>query len=74
MPSTAQSGKSYHGMAITAFICAFFFAIVGLILGIVALNGMKDSGNPEGKGLATAAVWISLIWIVIVFLAIVGNS
>ncbi len=69
-----QSGKSYHGMAITAFIFSFFFAIVGLILGIVALSGMKDSGNTEGKGLATAAVWISSVWMAIVFLVIVGNS
>ena len=70
----AQSGKSYHSLAVTAFIFSFLIAIVGLILGIVAINGMKDSGNTEGKGLATAAVWISAVWMAIVFLVIVGNS
>lgn len=67
---SAQSGKSYHGLAVMAFVFSFLIAIVGLILGIVALNGMKESGNTEGKGLATAAIWISALsmvlwWIVI---------
>ena len=53
-----------------AFVFSFLIAIVGLILGIVALNGMKESGNTEGKGLATAAIWISALsmvlwWIII---------
>ena len=66
----AQSGKSYHSLAVTAFIFSFLIAIVGLILGIVAINGMKDSGNTEGKGLATAAICISAVsmvlwWIII---------
>ena len=74
MLSREPNGKSYHSLALTAFICSFFIAFVGLILGIVALNGMKDSGNTEGKGLAVAAVWISSVWMAIVFLVIVGNS
>ncbi len=75
-PTTMRepSGKSYHSLALTAFICSFFIAIVGLILGIVALNGMKESGNTEGKGLATAAVCISAVWMGIAFFAIVANS
>ena len=59
-----KSGKSFQSLALTAFIFSFFVAIVGLILGIVALNGMKESGNDEGRELATAAIWISAIsWI-----------
>ena len=65
----AKSGKSFQSLAIAAFISSFLVAIIGLVLGIVALNGMKESGNEEGKGLATAAIWISAIsWIAWVLL------
>ena len=66
---SAKCGKSFQSLAIAAFISSFLVAIIGLILGIVALNGMKESGNEEGKGLATAAIWISAIsWIAWVLL------
>lgn len=69
-----KSGKSFQSLALTAFILSFLVAIVGLVLGIVALNGMKESGNTEGKGLATAAIWISVLTMVFWWIIFAANS
>jgi hypothetical protein len=58
----APSGPSQNGMAIAGFVLSFFFAPLGLVFSWVALNGMKTSGNPEGKGLATAGLILSIIF------------
>ncbi|MFD0362008.1 DUF4190 domain-containing protein [Nocardia sp. GCM10030253] len=72
------------GMAIGAlisslvgFITCGIGSIVGIILGAIALNQIKESGQ-EGRGMALAAIWIgvgvillSVLWFVIV---LVGSS
>ncbi|RZS56305.1 hypothetical protein EV141_1762 [Microcella putealis] len=50
-------------LGIVALICSFFFQILGLILGIVALNQSKKVGMKNG--LAVAAIWISAILLVL---------
>ena len=66
-----------NSMAIVGFILSFFFAIVGAILGFIALGQIKKSNGTEGgKGLAVAAVVIGLLWtiplLIIVILRILG--
>jgi Flp pilus assembly pilin Flp len=67
-------------MAIVGFILAFFFSIVGGILGVIALGQIKNSGGREGgRGLAIAAVIIGLILplvavVVIVILSLLGPA
>ena len=71
-------GQSYNGLAIAGLICAILVPLVGLILSLVALSCMKNSGNFEGRGLAKAGVIIScvimggglLIWFIIVAIVI----
>jgi prepilin-type processing-associated H-X9-DG protein len=64
------------GLAIASLICAILgcTAIVGLILGFVALSKIKKSGGQmTGRGLAIAAIVISaLMLLVFVALAIMG--
>ncbi|HET6246059.1 MAG TPA: GYF domain-containing protein [Tepidisphaeraceae bacterium] len=55
-------GPSQQGLAIAGFVLAFIIPVVGLILSIVALNGMKTNHNDEGKGLAKAGMIISIVW------------
>ncbi|MDB5304877.1 MAG: antifreeze protein [Phycisphaerales bacterium] len=62
--STGVGGQSQQTLAIVGFVFSIVFPIVGLILSIIALNGMKNSGNNEGKGFATAGLVISLILVV----------
>lgn len=50
-------------LGIIALICAFFFQLLGLILGIIALNQSKKVGMKNG--LAVAAIWISVVFMVI---------
>ena len=50
-------------LGIVALILAFFFQLLGLILGIVALNQSKKVGMKNG--LAVAAIWISAILMVL---------
>lgn len=62
------------GTAVAALVLAFFFPVVGLILGYVAKNEIRNSGGTRGgDGMATAAIalgWIftavAIIWIIVV--------
>jgi len=68
---TYPTGASYNGLAIAGFILALIPSlptIVGLILCLVALSGMKSSGNREGHGLAKAGVIISIVYLGIAIL------
>ncbi|MBN2454052.1 DUF4190 domain-containing protein [Candidatus Woesearchaeota archaeon] len=47
-------------LAIIALVLAFFFPLVGLIIGIVALVKINKEGG-EGKGMAIAAIVIGAI-------------
>jgi hypothetical protein len=59
----AYTGQSYNGFAIAGFVLSLIpvASLLGLIFSLIALNGMKKSGNPEGHGLAVAGLVISLI-------------
>ncbi len=67
-------------MAIVALILAFIFPLIGLILAIIAKKQIKETGE-GGEGLATAALILSivfmaigLIWLLFVFIAILGAA
>lgn len=72
----ARQGRT-SGTAITAFVLVFFFSVVGLILGYVARAQIRNSrGYLGGSGLATAAIvigWISVV-LAILFWVLVGIS
>lgn len=59
-----------NGTAIAALVFAFLFAPVGIILGHVARGQIKRSGE-GGKGLATAALIIGYVFVVIPLLIFV---
>ncbi|NMO01971.1 hypothetical protein HH308_12190 [Gordonia sp. TBRC 11910] len=80
-PPTAPYGypgparpQSTNGLAIAAFVLSLIPALVflPLILGIVAAGQCRRRGQP-GRGLALAAIWISVGWVV-VGLVVVGLS
>jgi Domain of unknown function (DUF4190) len=53
----APMAQETSGMAIASLICAFLIAPVGVILGHIALNQIKDSnGQLGGRGLAIAGL------------------
>ena len=59
--SNVTSDENFvNGFAIAGFICAFLFALVGLILSIVGLNKANEN-NGSGKGLAIAGIIIAAI-------------
>jgi|GEM_PF-3160860 len=49
-----------NSLAIASLVTSFFFQLVGLILGIIALGQIKKTGE-GGKGLAVAGIVISAI-------------
>ena len=63
-PQYAQpygSGQpGWNTMSIVAFILSFFVNIVGIILGFIALNQIKRTGE-QGRGLALAAIIIGFV-------------
>jgi general secretion pathway protein G len=71
-PAAPVAAPNTSGLAIASLICAILgcTAIVGLILGFVALSKIKASrGQLTGRGLAIAAIVISVI---MMLLAVVG--
>jgi peptidyl-prolyl cis-trans isomerase B (cyclophilin B) len=57
-------------MAIAALITSFFVSILGIILGFVALNQIKTSGE-QGRGLALAGIIIGFVAVGITVLIII---
>ena len=58
-----------YGLSIAAFVCSFFFCIVGLIMGIVVLSANKGR-KCTARSFAIAAVAISGAWIALILLFI----
>ncbi|NQE88617.1 DUF4190 domain-containing protein [Nocardia terpenica] len=59
-----------NGLAVGSLIasilglCTCVGAIVGIVLGIIALNQIKERGG-EGRGMALAGIWIGVVAIVL---------
>ena len=74
-PYPAQQQPNWNGMCVAGFVCSFLISIVGLILSIVGLKRVKQSGE-KGQGLAIAGIVISAVRIalaiVLVILMILG--
>ena len=52
--------------AVVAFVLVWFVSPIGLVLGYVALNEIRNSqGTKTGEGLARAAIIIGWVWIAI---------
>jgi hypothetical protein len=58
----APMATGTNGLAIASLICAFIVPIVGVILGHIALNQIKQTGQ-EGRGLAIAGLAIGYSFI-----------
>jgi hypothetical protein len=58
----APMATGTNGLAIASLIFAFVFPIVGVILGHIALNQIKQTGQ-EGRGLAIAGLAIGYSFI-----------
>lgn len=55
------AGTSYtNGFAIAGFVLSFFFAILGLVFGIIGYKKSRLFMN-SGKGLSIAAIAISIV-------------
>lgn len=62
-PAAPAEAPKTNAMAIVSLVTSFFFQLIGLITGIVALSQIKKSGE-GGKGLAVAGIIISAIGII----------
>lgn len=63
-------------LAIIALVASFFISIVGIVLGHVALNQIKTTGE-GGRGLAVAALVIGYLSVavgVIVVIVVIGAA
>ena len=69
MSSTPQNTQT-NGLAIAALITSFFVSILGIILGFVALNQIKSTGE-QGRGLALAGIIIGFVSVGVVLLWVI---
>lgn len=66
-------------MAILAIIFAFVFPVLGIVFGVIGRKNIARNGN-NGRGLATAGMWLGIVFTVltlvyiIVVVAIVASS
>jgi peptidyl-prolyl cis-trans isomerase B (cyclophilin B) len=72
MSSTPTTDKT-NGLAIAALVSSFFVSILGIILGFVALNQIKTSGE-QGRGLALAGIIIGFVAVGITILIIIISA
>ena len=54
-----KSKQKSNGMAIAGFVCSFFLPVLGLVFGGIGCKWANER-NDKGRGLALAAIWISI--------------
>ncbi|WP_067857688.1 DUF4190 domain-containing protein [Nocardia shimofusensis] len=68
-PSGGLNGMALASMIVSILglvsCCTIILPAVGLVLGIVAMNQMKTSGDESGKGMAQAGIWVGAAGVVI---------
>ena len=60
----------WNGMAIAGFVCSFFACVVGLVLSIIGLKQVNETGE-RGRGLAIAGIVIGAVNTVLSVLVVV---
>lgn len=66
-----QNTAPVNVLSIVGFVLSLLgFNVVAIILGAIGLRQIKKSGE-RGRGFALAAVWIGVIWIVIIVVWVV---
>lgn len=68
---SSSSDRKFNVMAIIAFALSFFVPIVGLILAIIGLKQIKNTGE-KGKGFAIAAIVLNVLQLVFVIITLVS--
>lgn len=63
-PISSATSARFNVMSIVAFVFAFLFSIVGVILGFIALAQIRRTGE-RGHGLALAAVILGIVFLVL---------
>ena len=72
----APASAKTNGLAIAALVSSFFISLLGIILGHIALNQIKTTGE-SGRGLAIAALvigYVSIAFAVIFVVVVLGAA
>jgi hypothetical protein len=65
----ALPGARNSSTAVVAIVAAFFIPLLGIILGYSARSEIRNSkGKIAGDGLATVAIVLGWIWVVLIVL------
>ena len=67
---SSSTPQKTNALAIASLISSFFVSVLGIILGFVALNQIKKTGE-QGRGLALAGIIIGFVAVGITVLIIV---
>ncbi|PXX63171.1 uncharacterized protein DUF4190 [Nocardia tenerifensis] len=77
MPQQGANGMAIGALiaSLAGFVTCGLGSIVGIILGVIGLNQIKQTGQ-DGKGMALAGIWIgvgaivlAVLWFVVVLIA-----
>lgn len=77
-PYGYPQAQGTNGMAIGSLVasliglCTCIGSIVGIILGVIALNQIKERGQ-DGRGMALAGIWVGVGGIVLTIIWVVVN-
>jgi len=58
-------------MAILALVFAFVFPILGIVFGVIGRKNIARNGN-NGRGLATAGMWLGIAFTALGLLYVIG--
>ncbi|WP_218974924.1 DUF4190 domain-containing protein [Streptomyces sp. NP160] len=68
---TAPVQRPTETMAILAIVFAFVFSPLGIVFGIIGRKNIDRNGN-SGRGLATAGMWLGIVFTALGVLYVVG--
>lgn len=66
-----KSGEEWSVITIVGFVLAFLFSIAGLVCSIIGYKECVNE-NKKGKGLATAGIAISAVFLAITVISIIA--
>lgn len=58
-------------MAILAIIFAFVFPVLGIVFGVIGRKNIARNGN-NGRGLATAGMWLGIVFTALAVISWIG--
>ncbi len=69
-PPSQYPARGTNTLAILALVASFVIAPAGIVLGAIALQEIRRTGE-EGRGLALAGLWIGIVFCAVILIFVI---